>query len=113
MAGYRDYLCALLSPLGVYDLDAGSLSEGELFALGSGFDAAGEQLEEAEREALTATAEGEGISRREALFARKPAAPTTALRRAAVMIIETQMAQQYAQLYKSKSEYAMNTPMTI
>ena len=37
-----------------------------------------------ERESLLATAEGEGLSRREALFARKPAAVTQEERRAAI-----------------------------
>lgn len=41
-------------------------------------------LEEIEREALTATAEGEGLARREALFARRPAAVTPEDRRAAI-----------------------------
>ena len=44
----------------------------------------GGQLETAEREALTATAEDEGLERREALFARRPAAFTAADRRAAI-----------------------------
>ena len=42
------------------------------------------RLEEIEREALTATAEGEGLARREALFARRPAAVTAEERRAAI-----------------------------
>ena len=42
------------------------------------------QLERAEREALTATAEEEGLSRREALFARRSAAETVEQRRAAI-----------------------------
>ena len=84
MARYAEFLKALLGPLGVYDLSAGTLNESALWALGAGLDQVDEALEHAEREALTATAEDEGLSRREALFARRPAAPTTALRRQAI-----------------------------
>ena len=84
MARYGAFLKSLLAPMGVYDLTEGTLNESELQALGAGLDLADTALEYAEREALTATAEEEGLSRREALFARKPAAPTTALRRAAI-----------------------------
>jgi hypothetical protein len=83
-AQYENYLKALLAPLAVYDLTEGTVNESELSSLGAGMDMLGERLEAVERESLTATAEGEGLSRREALFARKPAAPTTALRRAAI-----------------------------
>ena len=82
--GYCDYLKNLLRPLGVYDLRAGSVNGAELSALGAGLDAVAEQLETAEREALTATAEDEGLDRREALFARRPAAVTAEDRRAAI-----------------------------
>lgn len=84
MAQYAEFLKALLGPLGVYDLTAGTLNESGLWALGTGLDAVAGALDRAEREALTATAEDEGLSRRETLFARKPAAPTTALRRSAI-----------------------------
>ena len=76
MAGYGDYLRQMLAPLGVYDLRSGTLNGAELFALGAGLDEVDGQLELVEREALTATAEGEGLSRREALFRRRPAATT-------------------------------------
>ena len=66
--GYAAYLKNLLLPLGVYDLSVGSVSEGELYALGSALDTAAERLETVERESLTATAEDEGLDRREALF---------------------------------------------
>ena len=82
--GYAAYLKNLLLPLGVYDLSVGSVSEGELYALGGALDTAAERLETVERESLTATAEGEGLDRREALFARKPAALTAEGRRAAI-----------------------------
>ena len=71
---YEDYLKALLAPLRVYDLRPGTINGAELYALGKGFDGVSEQLDLTEREALTATAEDEGLSRREALFARRPAA---------------------------------------
>jgi hypothetical protein len=88
MAQYEAFLQALLSPLGVYDLSEGSASGSELFALGAGLDAVSEKLESAEREALTMTAQDAGLARREALFARAPAAPTVELRRAAIAALE-------------------------
>ncbi|MDO4314830.1 MAG: hypothetical protein Q4C45_03570 [Oscillospiraceae bacterium] len=81
---YEQYLLALLAPLGVYDLKDGSVSGAELHALGAGLDAAALDLDAAERESLTATAEGEGLARREALFARRPAAAGPEERRAAI-----------------------------
>ena len=73
---YEQYLRALLAPLGVYDLRDGTINGAELYALGIGMDAVSQRLETVERESLTATAEDEGLSRREALFARRPAAVT-------------------------------------
>ena len=81
---YEQYLRALLAPLGVYDLTDGSVSGAELHALGTGLDAAAAGLDGAERETLTATAEDGGLTRREALFARRPAAITPEERRAAI-----------------------------
>lgn len=84
MAEYGAHLKNLLSPLGIYDLRDGTLSESELFAQGVGLDGVSGRLDYAEREALTGTAEDEGLRRREALFARRPAANTVALRRNAI-----------------------------
>jgi len=84
MSLYEEYLKNLLFPLGLYDLTPGGLGESELYALGTALDEAAEKLAYDERETITATAEGEGLDRREALFARKPAAPTAALRREAI-----------------------------
>lgn len=81
---YEEYLRALLAPLGVYRLDRDSLSGAELYALGKGLDAVSERLDNVEREGVTATAEGEGLRRREALFLRRPAATTPEERRAAI-----------------------------
>lgn len=81
---YEDCLKGLLEPLGVYDLSEGSVSGAELYALGRELDAAAGRLDRAEREGLTATAEDEGLRRREALFARRPAAFTPETRRAAI-----------------------------
>ena len=81
---YEGYLRALLGPLGVYDLSEGTINGAELAALGVGFDQIGGRLDIVEREALTATAEDEGLRRREALFARRPAAATAEERRAAI-----------------------------
>lgn len=82
--GYSDYLRNLLKPLGVYDLSCGSLSGSELDALGLGLDGVDASVAYTEREGSLATAEGEGLSRREALFARTPVSYSTQLRRAAI-----------------------------
>ena len=81
---YEGYLRTLLEPLGVYDLTAGTINGAELYALGGSLDAVSEMLDTVERESLTATAEDEGLHRREALFARRSAAVTPEARRAAV-----------------------------
>lgn len=81
---YEAYLRQMLLPLGVYDLSGSSVNGGELYALGQALDQTGRRLEAVEREALTATAEGEGLDRREALFARRPAAVTARERRDAI-----------------------------
>ena len=81
---YEAYLRALLEPLRVYDLSRGTINGAELAALGAGFDGIGGKLDTVERESLTATAEDEGLRRREALFARRPAAATAEERRAAI-----------------------------
>lgn len=81
---YAQYLAALLAPLGVYDLSEGSISGAAVAALGRALDKTADQLETAEREALTATAEGIGLARRESLFARTPVAATAEQRRAAI-----------------------------
>lgn len=81
---YEQYLRNLLAPLGIYDLRASSINSAELYALGTGLDLVDGRIERAEQEALMATAEDEGLSRREALFARRPAAVTPEERRAAI-----------------------------
>lgn len=83
--GYCEYLQNLLRPLGVYDLSPGSLSYAELAALGHGLDGVSRRLDYVERESALATAEGEGLDRREALFARTPVHYTTGLRRQAII----------------------------
>ena len=83
-AMYEAYLRNLLAPLGVYDLAESSISGAAVCALGAGLDTVSGRLAVVEREALTATAESEGLARREALFARRPAAYTAADRRAAI-----------------------------
>ncbi len=78
---YEAYLRQLLSPLGVYDLGDGSVNGAELYALGEALDRTARRLETVERESVAATAEEEGLDRREALFARRPAAVTAQARR--------------------------------
>ena len=82
--GYGEHLRKLLRPLGIYDLTPGSLSGSELDALGAGLDALSERMDYVERESALATAEGEGLRRRETLFARTPVHYSTALRRQAI-----------------------------
>ncbi len=84
MTGYYDYLCALLEPLRVYRTERGTLSGSELYAAGEALDGARDAMERAEREGLLPTAEEDGLSRREKLFARCPVSVSTALRREAV-----------------------------
>lgn len=60
---YEAHLRSLLSPLGIYDLEEHSASGAAVCALGTGLDTVSRRLEEIEREALTATAEGEGLAR--------------------------------------------------
>ena len=81
---YEAYLWALLEPLRIYNLDPGSVNAAELAALGTELDRISELLDVTEREAVTATAEDEGLRRRETLFARRPAAFTPVERRAAI-----------------------------
>ena len=81
---YEGYLRALLEPLGVYNLEMGTINGAELYALGTGLDAVGGRLDTVERESLTATAEDEGLTRRETLFALRGAAITPVDRRAAI-----------------------------
>lgn len=73
-----------LRPLGVYDLTPGSLSGSELDALGHGLDELSAHLDYVERESALATAEEEGLRRREMLFARTPVHYSTELRRQAI-----------------------------
>ena len=80
---YEQYLIRLLDPLGLYDL-SGVQNRSELAALGMELDNVSAALDTVERESLLVTAEDQGLSRREALFARKPAALTAEERRAAV-----------------------------
>lgn len=82
--GYYSYLCALLEPLRVYALEDTSISGAELRAAGGELDRVAASLDTAEREGILATAEGEGLSRRERLFARWPVTTSTELRRRAI-----------------------------
>lgn len=86
--GYYAYLCDLLRPMRIYRLERESISGAELFAAGAGLDEAALALETAEREGLLATAEDEGLCRREALFAACPAAPAVEERRPAIAALE-------------------------
>lgn len=65
---YEQYLRALLAPLGVYDMAQTSRSSGELAALGSVLDEVAALVDWVERESHVATAENDGLSRREVLL---------------------------------------------
>ena len=82
--GYGVHLRTFLRPLGIYDLTPGSLSGSELDALGHGLDVLSCRMDYVERESALFTAEGEGLRRRETLFARTPVHYTTELRRQAI-----------------------------
>lgn len=84
MTGYYEYLCGLLEPLRVYATQRGAVSGSELYAAGEALDEAADALEYTEREGVLMLSEGEGLCRRERLFSRCPASPTTALRREAI-----------------------------
>ena len=81
---YETYLRQSLAPLGIYDLGESSVSGAAVCALGAELDKIAAQLELAEREAITATAEDVGLSRRESLFVCRPAAVTVEDRRSAI-----------------------------
>ena len=95
---YEQYLIRLLAPLSLYNLRAPH-NGGELAALGGELDSVSGLVELVERESLlatalcrifrqdglrVATAESEGLDRREVLFAHKPAAVTQEDRREAI-----------------------------
>ncbi len=82
--GYGTFLRNLLGPLGVYDLSRESLSGSELDALGLGLDEISEKLDYVERESALTTAQGEGLDRLEALFAKAPVNYSLPLRRQAI-----------------------------
>lgn len=81
---YAEYLKNLLAPLGIYDLEKGSISEAMVHAAGQALDQTEQSMERTERESLVATALEEGLERRETLFARRPVAETVEDRRAAI-----------------------------
>lgn len=81
---YAVHLKNLLLPLGIYTFREGSISGSEIESIGAALDGVAAAIEEGEREALVPTAEDRGLAMMEALFAKKPAAPTLELRRAAI-----------------------------
>ena len=83
--GYGEYLRQLLRPLGIYALEEGSSSGSELDAAGLALDGCAGALDTVERETVVATAEGEGLSLWESLFARRPADYGPELRREAIL----------------------------
>ncbi len=82
--GYAEYLCSLLRPLGIYDLEGGGINGSEIAAAGAALDDAAARVANAEREGVLATAESEGLSLREELYARRPVNESPELRRQAI-----------------------------
>ena len=81
---YAEYLRRLLRPLGVYELSPSSYSGAMPEALGAAMDDAESVLDTVLRESIPATAEGEGLSKRERLFPFAAVGGTAAQRRAAL-----------------------------
>lgn len=81
---HEDYLAALLRPLGVYDLRAGTVNRGELGAYGKELDGMGQELEDTAREMNLATAQSFGLERVEELLPYRPVCNTPAQRRSAL-----------------------------
>lgn len=82
--GYTSYLQALLRPLSVYDLDMGSFSGGELFALGSSFDQLNGQIQRDLAESIPLTAKEQGLQAYESALSAPMDAATVSARRQAV-----------------------------
>lgn len=83
MPSYYEYLKKLLSPLGLYDLEAGYGAQ-ELKLIGSRLDEVFKSLEENQREGLVTTAEDFSLDEYEALLPYRPAASNTEYRRDAI-----------------------------
>lgn len=84
--GFSNYLKDLLRTLGLYDLDSG-IGAAELESEGAALDGVFQWLEELEREAIPATAEGWGLDKYEEILPYHPVSETTEERRSAVMAL--------------------------
>ena len=85
--GYEEHLAALLRPLGVYDLQPGTINRGELAAYGRALDGAGEELDHTAREMSLTTARDFGLERIEALLPYRPVCQTARQRREALAAV--------------------------
>ena len=85
--GYAEYIRVLLRPVGIYAFVPGNIGNGEIESIGTALDDCEAVGEDGAREALVPTAEDWGLALREALFAKRPAAPTLELRRAAILAL--------------------------
>ena len=70
---HEQHLVELLKPLGVYDLNYGTVNRGELAVYGAALDGGFDSLEETAREMMLATARGEGLERVAELLPYRPA----------------------------------------
>lgn len=85
MGQYGAFLSDLLRPLGIYDLEAGSAAESEVYALGEVLDQLAAQLERSERESHPVTAEEHGLQMWETLFGRRGGMQTAQQRRETIL----------------------------
>lgn len=70
---HEQFLLELLKPLGVYDLNHGTVNRGELTAYGAVLDRLFEKLEGIGRESFLATADGKGLELIQTLLPYRPA----------------------------------------
>lgn len=82
--GYAEYLIGLLRPLGVYDMECGTIQLAELEGQGNALDGCGGALDRTAREMLLCTAEAEGLTAVERLLPHRPVTQDVQRRRAAL-----------------------------
>lgn len=70
---HEQHLVELLRPLGVYDLNYGTVNRGELAVYGAALDGGFDALEEIAREMMLATAGGQGLEMIQELLPYRPA----------------------------------------
>lgn len=74
----------MLAPLGVYNLDDGSVNMAELYAIGGALDDCAAEAMEIERESVVPTAEEYGLTNYETILATRPVREGAEVRRSAI-----------------------------